>query len=173
VPGEGFFMAMGGLGVSLAGFAGLITAFDRTAISGSPVAIYRISGIVFLSFAVTFAGFGIIVAHEATGHDLPLTIRIGTVLLALPYLRGFLQARPGPSWPNERERWMTIASLVGLTLATLSNVMFASLGYLEVLMMAGLLGPITIFYNTIRDFTRGTPEVAAPADADTTPDTLR
>lgn len=31
-------MAMGGLGVSLAGFPGLITAFDRTAISGSRVA---------------------------------------------------------------------------------------------------------------------------------------
>jgi hypothetical protein len=165
MPNEGYFMAMGGLGVSLAGFAGLITAFDRTAISGSPVAIYRISGIVFLSFAVTFAGFGIIVAYEATGHDLPLTIRIGTILLALPYVRGFLQARPGPSWPDERQRWMTIASLVVLTLATLANVVFASLGYLEVLVMAGLLGPITIFYNTIRDYTRAAPEAPTAATA--------
>lgn len=155
-------MAMGGLGVSLAGFAGLISANDRTAISGSPVAIYRISGIVFLSFAVTFAGFGIIVAYEVTGHDLPLTIRIGTVLLALPYLRGFLQARPGPSWPNERQRWMTIASLVVLTTATLANAMFANFGYLEVLMLAGLLGPVTIFYNTIRDATRPAAAQAAP-----------
>jgi hypothetical protein len=165
MPNEGYFMAMGGLGVSLAGFAGLITAFDRTAIAGSPVAVYRISGIVFLSFAVTFAGFGIIVAYEATGHDLPLTIRIGTILLALPYVRGFLQARPGPSWPDERQRWTTIASLVVLTLATLANVVFASLGYLEVLVMAGLLGPITIFYNTIRDYTRAAPTASEPEPA--------
>ena len=154
MPNEGYFMAIGGLGVSLAGFAGLITALDRTAISGSPVAIHRISGIVFLSFAVTVAGFGIVVAYEATGHDLPLTIRIGTILLALPYVRGFLQARPGPPRPDERQRWTTILSLVVLTLA---NLVFASLGYLEVLLMAGLVGPITIFYNTIRDYTRAAP----------------
>ncbi len=43
-------MAMGGLGVSLAGFAGLISALDRRPISRSPVAAYRIT-IVFNGYS--------------------------------------------------------------------------------------------------------------------------
>ena len=158
-------MAMGGLGVSLAGFPGLITAFNSTAISGSPVAIFRLR------------------------HRVPQLRRHGRRLRhrrgprgdrprppaddphrrhppALPYVRGFLQARPGPSWPDERQRWTTIISLVVLTLATLANLVFASLGYLEVLLMAGLVGPITIFYNTIRDYTRSSPVAAAAPAAE-------
>ena len=148
-------MAMGGLGVSLAGFAGLISALDRRPLAHSPVAAYRVTSIVFLGFSLTIAGFGTVAAYTATAEDLALTVRVGSLLLALPLVRGYVQARPGPAWPNERDRWITIAGLTVLTIVTLGNVVFASLGYLQLLMLAALIGPVGIFYNTVRDASRG------------------
>ena len=166
MPGEQFFMAMGGLGVSLAGFAGLISALDRRPIARSPVAAYRITSIVFLGFSLTIAGFGTVTAYTVTGENLDLTVSIGTILLALPYIRGYLQARPGPAWPRERERWLTIAGLTVLTAVTLGNLVFANLGYLQLLVLAALIGPVQIFYNTILDATRGDAEPANPSSSD-------
>jgi hypothetical protein len=161
VPGESFFMAIGGLGVSLAGFAGLISALDRRPVH-SPVGPYRITGIVFLGFSLTIAGFGTVAAYTITAENLALTVRVGTLLLAAPLVRGYLQARPGPSWPRERERWISIAGLSVLAVVTLGNLIFASLGYLQLLMLTGLIGPVGIFYNTVRDVTRGNPEATDP-----------
>ncbi len=145
---------MGGLGVSLAGFAGLISALDRRPLAHSPIAAYRITSIVFLGFALTLAGFGTVAAYTITGENLALTVRVGTILLVIPYIRGYLQARPGPAWPRERERWTIIAGLTVLTVVTLGNLIVASLGYLEFLMLAALIGPVQIFYNTVREAAR-------------------
>ncbi len=145
---------MGGLGVSLAGFAGLISALDRRPLAHSPIAAYRITSIVFLGFALTLAGFGTVAAYTITGENLALTVRVGTILLVIPYIRGYLQARPGPAWPRERERWTIIAGLTVLTAVTLGNLIVASLGYLEFLMLAALIGPVQIFYNTVREAAR-------------------
>jgi hypothetical protein len=46
MPGEFYFMAMGGLGVSLAGFAGLIAALTPEQSKDSAVARWRIGHIV-------------------------------------------------------------------------------------------------------------------------------
>ena len=46
MPGEFYFMAMGGLGVSLAGFAGLIAALTPKKAAASPVTKWRITQIV-------------------------------------------------------------------------------------------------------------------------------
>ena len=159
---------MGGLGVSLAGFAGLISALDRRPLSHSPIAAYRITSIVFLGFMLTVAGFGTVAAYAVTG-DQSWTIRIGTILLFPPYIRGFVMARPGPVWPREQERLGIIAGLTVLTLITLGNLVVANLGYLEVLMVAALIGPVQIFYNTVRDAARGDAEAAASDIAPTQP----
>jgi hypothetical protein len=155
MPSEGFFMAMGGLGVSLAGFAGLIAALDQRPASRSPVAAYRIRGIVFLGFSLTFASFGILALYPLTGDDLELTVRVGSLLLALPHLRGLRESRPGPLWSDERQRKGGIAALLVLLALSAGNVVVGSLGYLQVLTLAGLIGPVSIFYNTVRDATIG------------------
>lgn len=147
-------MTMGGLGASLAGFASIISALDQRPVAHSPVAAYRISGIVFLGFSLAFAGLGTVAAYTVVDGNVELTVRVGTLLLALPYVRGFLQARPGPAWPVERERWITIVSLSLLTIVTLGNLVVASLGYLQVLMLLALIGPVSIYYNTVRDALR-------------------
>jgi hypothetical protein len=163
VPSESFFMAMAAIGVSLAGFASIISALDRRPIAHSPIAAYRITSIVFLGFSLTIAALGTVAAYTVTGESLTLTMRVGTILLALPYVRGFLQARPGPAWPSERVRWGTIAGLAILTAITLGNLIFANLGYLQLLMLAGLIGPVQVFYNTVNDAARGDSEPATPA----------
>ena len=168
VPNESFFMAMAAIGVSLAGFASVIAALDRRPIAHSPIAAYRITTIVFLGFSLTVAALGTVAAYTITGENLALTVRVGTLLLAIPYVRGYLQARPGPAWPSERVRWITIAGLTVLTIITLANLVFASLGYLLVLMLGALIGPVQIFYNTVRDAARGELEPklpGTPADA--------
>ena len=169
MPNESFFLAMGAIGVSLAGFASIISALDRRPIAHSPVAAYRITTIVFLGFSLTLAALGTVAAYTVTGENLPLTVRVGTLLLAIPYVRGYLQARPGPAWPSERVRWITIAGLTVLTIITLANLVFASLGYLLVLTLGALIGPVQIFYNTVRDAARSDPDTTNPgASADAT-----
>lgn len=158
MPSEFYFMAFGGLGVSLAGFAGLISALDRSPTAHSAVAAYRVRGIVFLGFTLTLIGFGTVALYTVTGEDLVLTIRIATVALALMAVRGLNESRPGPAWRSEGERRASIVILGVMTAVTLGNVFYANLGYLQLLMLLQLSGPMSIFYNTIQDAGRATPD---------------
>ena len=116
------------------------------------------------------ASFVILATFRITNEDLPLTIRVGTLLFAAPYVRGFLQARPGPAWRSEQERWTTIAGLSILTVATLANLVFVNLGYLEFIALAALLGPVSILYSTIRDLaSQGAPSQPTLHDPVTDP----
>ena len=151
-------MAMGGLGVSLAGFAGLVSALDRKPAAHSAVAAYRIRGVVFLGFSLTFLGFGTVALYAVTGENLALTVRLASLLLNLPHLWGLRESRPGPHWPNETERKVSIGILVFFIVATLGNVVVGNVGYLQLLLLGLLLGPVSIFYNTVRDAAGGGPE---------------
>jgi hypothetical protein len=118
-------MALAGVGVSLAGFAGVIAALSRRPGERSAVLAYRITNIVFLGLTLAIAAYATLVAFTVSGDDVALAVRVGTVLVLLPYLRGFRELRPGPAWPDQRQRRMGLVALV--------------------------IGPGLIFYNTIRD----------------------
>lgn len=165
MPGDFYFMAFGGLGVSLAGFAGLISALNPPSAANAAVAAYRVRGIVFLGFTLTLIGFGTVALYTVTGEDLTLTVRIATVALALMAVRGLIESRPGPAWPSEGERRVSIAILCVITAITLGNIPFANVGYLELLMLLQLSGPLSIFYSTIQDATPIDDEVAGATDA--------
>lgn len=160
----GLLMALAAVGVSLAGFAGVIAALGRRPGEQSAVVAYRISNIVFLGLTRAIAAFGTLVAYTIAQGDLTLAVRVGTVLVLLPYLRGFGELQPGPAWPDERQRRMGFVWLIGLMLLTAANVVVASLGYLELLLLTALaIGPGLIFYGTIRDAARA--ERAAGGDS--------
>jgi hypothetical protein len=162
MPSEFYFMAFGGLGVSLAGFAGLISALDRSPAAHSAVAAYRVRGIVYLGFCLTLVGFGTVALYTVTGGSLTLTVRIATVALALMTLRGLNESRPGPAWRSEGERRVSIAVLTVIMTVTLGNVVVADLGYLQLLLLLQLSGPMSIFYNTIRDATEDAGDEEGP-----------
>lgn len=166
MPGESYFMAFGGLGLSLAGFAGLIAALNPSG-AGVAVTAYRLRTIVILGFILTFVGFGSVALYTATDGALDLTVRAATVLMLIAFMRGLIvDVRPGPVWASERARRATIGVLVAFVAVTLGNLVVASVGYLQLLMLLGLVGPVTIFYNTIRDATGGALATAAAPPGD-------
>ncbi|HKB28914.1 MAG TPA: hypothetical protein VKC59_07820 [Candidatus Limnocylindrales bacterium] len=156
MPDEFYYMAIAGLGVSLAGFGGIIAALDRRPAANSPVAAWRIRNIAFTGFSLTFTGFGTVALYAVTSGDLTITVRAASLLLAaadLLWLR-FETAR-GPAWTSEGQRRVAIATAVALTVATLSNVAYGASGFLQVLLLAHLGSPVSIFFNTVRDATSG------------------
>jgi len=164
MPGESYFMAFGGLGLSLAGFAGLIAALKTADEVSAPITAYRIRVIVVLGLALVFVGFGTVAAYSVFG-DVSTAVRVGTILLALTFIRGLLiDTRPGPAWQlgSESQRWFSIGVLGLMLVAAIGNLMLASVPFLQALMILGLVGPLTIFYNTIKDAT----EVRAPVNED-------
>lgn len=156
MEGEFYFMAIAGLGVSLAGFAGLISALDRRPGGHSPMTAWRIRNVVLLGFAVTFVGFGTVALYTATQGNLRLTVRLASISVILPGLWWlWFESRPGPAWPDERQRRITRVSAVAIIVLALGNVLYGGLGYLQFLMLAMLANPISIFINTVRGITSG------------------
>src|SRR5688572_17924615 len=134
MPGEFFFMAVGGLGVSLAGFAGLIAALTPEQQKDSPVARWRIGHIVVWGLHLTFLGFGVVAIFAVVG-DAPTTARIasGVAAVLLGY-REWGSTRPGPAWPQERARRVVLAiAIIGVVFSA-ANVVFGKVGYLHVIM---------------------------------------
>jgi hypothetical protein len=145
------------LGVSFAGFAGLISALDRRPKANSAVAAYRIRLVVVLGFMLTLAGFGTIALFTITGENLELTCRIASLFAAAIYSRDLLvDTRPGPAWLDERQRRVSIGIGLLLVALCLGNVAVGSVGYLQFLMLSLLLGPMTIFYGAVTDRLAGT-----------------
>jgi hypothetical protein len=154
--GEFYFMAIAGLGISFAGFAGVIAALDRR--PSSPVSLWRISYIVRGGFILLFAGFGTVAVYTATGQDLNATIRLSSLFLAISNAATAVVAqRPGPAWPDERgRRFAQVASWTVIALLLL-NVALARLGFLQFLFLAQVADPASIFLNAVRDVARGDP----------------
>jgi hypothetical protein len=153
MPGEFFFMAMGGLGVSLAGFAGLIAALTPEQQRTSAVARWRIGRVVVWGFHLTFLGFGVIAIY-AFLEDVPSTVRVASGFAALLLsIREWRSTRPGPAWPDERQRRFQVGFAIVSTLALLANVVVASLGYLHLIMLGMLMAPTSVFISAVRDAT--------------------
>ena len=164
MPGEFFFMALGGLGVSLAGFVGIITALDRRTDARSPVSLWRVRNIVRAGFTLTIIGFGVVAVYAATGSDTTLTIRIASIAVIL-LIVSRLRAEFGPSsaWPNPRSRHVAVGmEMLGVVgfVVTLVN---GSVALFQLLLIYQLGFPLSIFYNTIRDTAGGS---AARAELD-------
>lgn len=150
MPGEFFFMAMGGLGVSLAGFAGLIATLDRRALSGNPIAAWRIRNVVIRGFFVTVTGFGTVAVHTVT-EDVATAVRIGSLYLALMSLFLLRESRPGPAWPDDRRRRIVALTAPFVVTLILLNVALAKVGFLELMLLVFLSGAFAIFINAVRE----------------------
>jgi hypothetical protein len=156
VTGEFYFMAFAGLGLSLAGFAGLISALDRNRDAHTPVSAWRIRNIVIGGFALMLAGPATVALYYATGGNTDLAVRVASVLLALINVRSaVLEHRKGPEWPSEQGRRISLAISAVVMAAEVANVVVGSLGLLLFFFLVHLGGSASIFVNTVRDVARG------------------
>ena len=157
MPGVFFFMAVGGLGVSLAGFAGLIATLTPEEKRVSVTARWRIANVVEWGLQVTFLGFGVIAIH-ALLDDTVLTTRVASGIAALiVVIRGWRANRRGPVWPDERYRRYAIAFDALSTLVVLGNVVVASVGYLEAIVLFLLGAPAGVFVTAIKEAMKDAP----------------
>jgi hypothetical protein len=145
-------MAMGGVGVSLAGFAGLVAALTPQSAQPSPITKWRITHIVVWSFQTAFIGFGVVAVY-ALVHNVSTTARIVSGVAALVMAsRGFNSTRPGPVWPIERERTQVRWMAAAVTVILVGNVALGNVGFLHVIMLLLLLSPASVFQAAVREF---------------------
>lgn len=164
-------MGLGGLGVSLAGFAGLITTLDRRPEARSPIAAWRIRNIVTSGLILTVAGFGIVALYTATGESLDTTVRAISLLLAtVKAIQIPREGRRGPEWPSETNRRIAVGSGLLVILLLLLNVWLGRVGFLQILFVVLLIDPISIFIRTVMDVASSTPS-STGADAGEAPTT--
>jgi len=157
-----FFMTMGGLGVSLAGFAGLFSALHHSDGETAP-AVYRwrIREIVTSSFRLAFLGFGVVVIHGFTD-DIGATARIVSGLAVVSGLVAMLTSlKPGPAWPNETDRKGAIAGSSVWIAIIGGNMIVGSQNYLRVVMLLLLISPATVFIRATIDATGAAKDQAA------------
>lgn len=148
-------MAVGGLGVTLAGFAGLIAALEGRADGlRAPIAAWRIRNVVYQGFGVTFVAFATVAIYTLT-QNLDLTVRLATIAMVLSLAGNWRSLRPGAAWPNERRRRVAIVARTAVGITGLANIVFASIGFLELFLLLILSGPASTFILAVADVTRG------------------
>lgn len=146
-------MAVGGLGVTLAGFAGLVAALEgRPGARHSAIAGWRIRHVVYQGFGVTFVAFATVALYTLT-QEVARTVQLGTVAAVLTVVANWRWLLPGPAWPDDRRRRVAIFARTIVCAVALVNVVLASVGFLQLLMLVLLSGPASTFILAVADVT--------------------
>lgn len=167
MPGEFFFLTFGGLGISLAGFAGLIYVLDPRANTGNPISRWRIRHIALSGLMIATAGLLVFPVYFLSD-SISLTVRLisifGLLALAVSARRDL---RPGPAWPHEGRRRVNIA-LAGVSVVVwLACIFTASVGLMMLTFVAWISAPIGTFANSILELEDSPLDPVADSDAGT------
>ncbi|MGH8951303.1 MAG: hypothetical protein ACRDX9_07745 [Acidimicrobiia bacterium] len=162
MEGQPFFTTVAGLAVSLAGF-GAVIAWLRDDPSGwDPVNLWRVKTIVRHALTIAFLGLALVPIHTFTQDD-AATIRVGSALAALFSFSDTWRVRDRDPVVWDPVSWRVFISMtMGLGLIGIVNVVWASLGMLQVLVLILLTSPAGIFSNFVREMGRR----SGPAQAD-------
>jgi hypothetical protein len=161
MEGQFFFTTIAGLGVSLAGFAGLVGAL-RPGRSWDAVDRWRIRNIIQLGFLAALIALLPIPVFTLTS-DVDLTVRIASACLVVATLLEFVgvHRRDTEEWPSGASGYVA-AGLALQVIPGLANVLLASLGLLEILLLVRLSHPANIFLRVVRDLGKGQQPEALP-----------
>ncbi len=151
VEGQPFFTTIAGLAVSLAGF-GAVIAWLRDDPSGwDPINLWRVKTIVRHALTIAFLCLLLVPIHTFTGND-EATLRIGSAIVVLFVVTDVWRIRdPDPEvW--DKVSWRVYLGTSGtLGVLALVNLFWASLGLLQVVVLALLTSPAGIFTNFVRE----------------------
>jgi hypothetical protein len=163
VEGQLFFTTIAGLSVSLAGF-GAVIAWLRDDPSGwDPVNLWRVKTIVRHALTIAFLCLSLVPIHTFTQDDMT-TIRIGSALGVVFVISDIWRVRDSDPvvWDPVSLR-VYVSMSVALTLLGVVNVVWASLGLLQALILILLTSPAGIFSNFVREM-GARPESVAETD---------
>lgn len=149
MPGEFFFLTFGGLGISLAGFAGLIFVLDRRPSTDNAISRWRIRHIALTGLLIATAGLLVFPVYFLS-ENTDLTVRIISAFGLLVFAGSARRdLRPGPAWPDEGRRKVNI--VLSFVTAGLWAACFVtgSVGMLMLAFVAWISAPIGTFANSI------------------------
>jgi hypothetical protein len=149
VPGEFFFLTFGGLGISLAGFAGLIYLLDPSQNTNNAISRWRIRHIALSGLLIATTGLLVFPVYFLTD-DVPLTVRLislfGLLSLAMSSRRDL---RPGPAWPDDGRRKVNMILAAASGALWVACIVTASVGLLMLTFVGWISAPIGTFANSI------------------------
>jgi hypothetical protein len=154
VEGQPFFTTIAGLSISLAGF-GAVIAWLRDDPSGwDPVNLWRVKTIVRHALTIAFLCLTLVPIFTFTEDD-ATTIRIASLLTASFALSEIWRVRQPDPMVWDPLSWRVFVGTSGfLGLLGLVNILWASLGLLQVIILAELTSPAGIFSNFVREMGR-------------------
>jgi hypothetical protein len=149
VTDQFFYLTLAGLGLSVAGFAGLVTALRGDG-HWSRADLWRLRNITGASLLFVFVALLPTVIFRAVG-DERLTISIMSAVVVLVFASGVVRGF------RENREWPGLAKEAALALAPQIALMTVNvfLGLIPILMLGLLLMlayPVALFLRVIRDF---------------------
>lgn len=102
------------------------------------------------------------VAFYSLTQDLDLTVRLATIAMVLSIAANWRSLLPGAAWPDERRRRVAIVARSAVGIAGLANIVFASIGFLQLFLLVILSGPASTFILAVADVTHA--EAESPAE---------
>jgi len=146
-----FFLSVAGLGMSVAGFAGLVSAFRRGE-AWDRVELWRLRSIARLSFLVVFIGLAVFPVFALLG-DEAATIRwVSGAIAGLYVIEIVLARRDTLNWPTRT--WLVGSLLADGVFAAINaaNVVLGLTALLEVGLLLRLVHPVNLFLLVLRSF---------------------
>lgn len=146
-----FFLSIAGLGVSVAGFAGLMTAFRKRDQGWTRAELWRLRAIPRFSFTLVFLSLAPFPLYSLLGQE-ELVVRIVSGLVVLVHLYDIISPRfdmaswPGSSWH------VSTAVESAVALVSIGNIFAAQTGLLEVALLVRLVHPIDLFMRVLGYF---------------------
>lgn len=152
MEGQSFFNSIAGLAVSLAGFGAVIAWLRDDPTGWDRVNLWRVKTIVRHALTIAFLCLSLVPIFTFAQSD-ATTIRIGSALAAAFAFSDIWRFRhPDPVVWEPRSSWQVFIGLTSLLgLLGLANVLWASLGLLQALILVLLTSPAGIFSNFVRE----------------------
>lgn len=146
-----FFLSVAGLALSVAGFAGIVSAFRNREQGWTRTELWRLRAIPRLSITLVFLALLPFPLYALTG-DEALVIRAVSGLVILAYVGEMVAAAfDRASWPGRT--WLVgAAGSAVFALVSLVNLVVAHVGLLEIALLLLLLEPAALFVRVLSHF---------------------